>query len=98
MSSWITGELNDKIIINVEVTDDVFEIVMNNQRKAISKAVAEERERCAKVLEEWFSKRGVQFGCAGYHHGIGTKECPKESHHHHDDKCENPATEIRRLK
>ena len=51
MSSWITGELNDKIIINVEVTDDVFEIVMNNQRKAISKAVAEEREKAEKLVE-----------------------------------------------
>ena len=30
---------------------------------------------------------GGQRGCDGTHHGIGSQECPSESHHHHDDRC-----------
>lgn len=30
---------------------------------------------------------GGQRGCAGTHRGIGTPECPKEPHHHHDERC-----------
>lgn len=32
----------------------------------------------------------MQFGCGQKHHGIGTPECPKELHHHHDDRCYYP--------
>ena len=32
---------------------------------------------------------GGQRGCSGTHRGIGTPECPRELHHHHDDRC-NP--------
>jgi protein gp37 len=30
---------------------------------------------------------GGQRGCAGMHRGIGSADCPKEPHHHHDDRC-----------
>lgn len=33
-----------------------------------------------------------QWGCAGTHRGRGTKSCPAEPHHHHDDRCEPPVT------
>lgn len=29
----------------------------------------------------------VQWGHGGRHRGTGTKECPRESHHHHDERC-----------
>lgn len=33
--------------------------------------------------------RGMtQYGHAGQHHGIGTPECPRELHHHHDERCD----------
>lgn len=36
-------------------------------------------------------KRGeVQWGHQGRHNGVGTKECPKELHHHHDFRCKLP--------
>lgn len=31
------------------------------------------------------------FGCAGTHVGVGTPECPKEKHHHHDEFCKYPS-------
>lgn len=33
---------------------------------------------------------GRQYGCGGQHHGIGTRECPRELHHHHDERCRMP--------
>lgn len=30
---------------------------------------------------------GGQRGCAGMHRGIGTVDCPKHLHHHHDNRC-----------
>lgn len=30
---------------------------------------------------------GGQRGCGAMHHGIGTPECPRELHHHHDERC-----------
>jgi len=30
---------------------------------------------------------GGQRGCTGKHYGIGTTECPRELHHHHDERC-----------
>jgi protein gp37 len=30
---------------------------------------------------------GGQRGCGGLHHGTGAPECPRELHHHHDDRC-----------
>jgi hypothetical protein len=30
------------------------------------------------------------FGHAGRHHGVGTEDCPKELHHHHDEFCSLP--------
>jgi hypothetical protein len=38
------------------------------------------------------SDHGTQYGHAGRHHGIGTPDCPRELHHHHDERCERPAT------
>ena len=36
------------------------------------------------------------FGHDGRHHGIGTKDCPREMHHHHDEFCDRPtAAELR---
>lgn len=32
-----------------------------------------------------------QYGHAGQHHGVGTPDCPRELHHHHDARCETPA-------
>jgi len=31
-----------------------------------------------------------QYGHAGRHNGIGTPECPRISHHHHDERCRFP--------
>lgn len=33
------------------------------------------------------------FGCAGIHNGHGTKDCPRELHHHHDEFCNRPTNE-----
>lgn len=33
---------------------------------------------------------GTQYGCSRGHRGPGTKDCPREYHHHHDEKCEGP--------
>lgn len=30
---------------------------------------------------------GRQRGCTGMHHGDGSRECPSELHHHHDERC-----------
>jgi protein gp37 len=30
---------------------------------------------------------GGQRGCHGEHHGVGTPDCPRESHHHCDHRC-----------
>jgi protein gp37 len=30
---------------------------------------------------------GGQRGCNGTHNGIGTIDCPKHAHHHHDERC-----------
>ena len=30
------------------------------------------------------------FGHAGRHHGIGSEDCPRELHHHHDEFCSRP--------
>jgi hypothetical protein len=35
----------------------------------------------------------TQYGHAGRHHGIGTPGCPRELHHHHDERCEPPGAE-----
>lgn len=32
---------------------------------------------------------GGQRGCLGTHRGIGTAECPRTPHHHHDDRCQS---------
>lgn len=36
------------------------------------------------------SADGVQYGHEGRHHGIGTPDCPRDLHHHHDERCEPP--------
>jgi hypothetical protein len=28
-----------------------------------------------------------QWGCTGTHMGRGTPECPRDRHHHHDNRC-----------
>lgn len=30
------------------------------------------------------------FGHSGTHHGVGTEDCPRDRHHHHDDFCRMP--------
>jgi hypothetical protein len=40
--------------------------------------------RCSIGGTRWI---GGQRGCDGTHHGIGTPDCPRELHHHHDDLC-----------
>ncbi|TWD54509.1 protein gp37 [Agrobacterium vitis] len=30
---------------------------------------------------------GGQRGCGGEHYGIGTPDCPRHLHHHHDERC-----------
>lgn len=37
------------------------------------------------------SDDGTQYGHAGRHHGVGTPDCPRELHHHHDERCEQPS-------
>lgn len=46
----------------------------------------ESRERRIEKLRQgdW------QFGHAGRHHGIGTEDCPRKLHHHHDEFCDYP--------
>ena len=42
------------------------------------------------LYEEWAAAsldKSVQIGCDGKHHGRGTADCPRELHHHHDDRC-----------
>lgn len=31
-----------------------------------------------------------QWGHEGRHHGIGTPDCPRDLHHHHDERCDPP--------
>lgn len=31
-----------------------------------------------------------QFGHVGEHHGIGSEDCPRYLHHHHDEFCDLP--------
>ncbi len=38
-----------------------------------------------------------QFGHAGRHHGNGTKDCPRNLHHHHDEFCMMPNNEELKL-
>ena len=39
-------------------------------------------------------KRGDwQFGHAGRHRGTGAPDCPRDSHHHHDEFCDLPTDE-----
>jgi hypothetical protein len=42
---------------------------------------------------ERLRRRDWSFGHGGEHIGIGTKDCPKKEHHHHDDFCELPTVE-----
>jgi protein gp37 len=37
--------------------------------------------------EPLLGKVDLRLPCAGTHHGIGTLDCPRELHHHHDRKC-----------
>lgn len=37
------------------------------------------------------SDDGTQYGHAGRHHGVGTPDCPRDLHHHHDERCERPS-------
>lgn len=39
-----------------------------------------------------------QYGHAGRHHGIGTPDCPRELHHHHDARCEAPTARYERAR
>lgn len=39
----------------------------------------------------------TQYGHAGRHHGIGTPDCPRELHHHHDERCERPSANREQL-
>lgn len=32
----------------------------------------------------------TQYGHEGRHHGIGTPDCPRDLHHHHDERCSPP--------
>jgi hypothetical protein len=33
---------------------------------------------------------GAQYGHEGRHHGTGAPDCPRELHHHHDERCTPP--------
>ena len=46
---------------------------------------------CEPLLEEIdLLRHWYQWGHDGQHHGIGSPECPRELHHHHDDRCQKP--------
>jgi hypothetical protein len=32
----------------------------------------------------------TQYGHGGRHHGTGAPDCPRELHHHHDERCVSP--------
>lgn len=32
----------------------------------------------------------TQYGHEGQHHGTGAPDCPRELHHHHDERCVSP--------
>jgi protein gp37 len=37
---------------------------------------------------------GGQRGCGSTHRGIGTPDCPREPHHHHDNRCNNGIDQV----
>jgi len=47
-------------------------------------------EDAVKVAEKY----PRQYGCDGQHWGIGTTDCPKSLHHHHDERCKHPVDGI----
>lgn len=76
--------------------------ITDHLMSAMKRIRQETIEECAKVAENWARERGLQFGCDGSsersgarHHGIGTKDCPRHLHHHHDDRCVGPSEAIR---
>ena len=51
-------------------------------RASLSSALSISTHRPAR--RHWI---GGQRGCEGQHHGIGSEECPRALHHHHDKLC-----------
>lgn len=45
-----------------------------------------ETERAVADAEELAAQQDRE--CSGQHRGIGSPECPRQLHHHHDEKCE----------
>ena len=46
---------------------------------------------CEPLLEEIdLIRHWYQWGHDGTHRGIGSSECPRERHHHHDERCQKP--------
>ena len=49
-----------------------------------------------KPIEHWAKHKrskecdSVQWGHGGYHFGNGSKDCPLDYHHHHDQYCPKP--------
>jgi len=73
------------------------ELAIEELASLLKHVEAQTVERAARVADQWGRDRGMQFGCDGQHRGRGTKDCPKELHHHHDDRCESPGQAIRNL-
>jgi hypothetical protein len=53
-------------------------------------SIAAERSTVNPLRIKRLKNGDFSFGHAGTHHGIGTEDCPKHRHHHHDEFCALP--------
>lgn len=62
---------------------------------ALQSAREKAMEEMEQELKNWAVRNGFQFGCGATHAGVGTTDCPRRPHHHHDNRCEVPWETIR---
>lgn len=67
-----------------------------NLSRAVKKGRPTEFDKWAmEQLRERAEPERTQWGCDGKHHGIGTPECPRELHDHHDEFCVKPTNKVK---
>ena len=78
-----------------ECTKCVLELAVNGLTELRQQLAASESQRKA-LLEQLVGLLypGEQWGHHGMHHGNGSPGCPKQLHHHHDDHCDVPTSEM----
>jgi hypothetical protein len=69
------------------MTPERLQELRQQQRLVNPTELLDEIDRLTRELAEFRKRVGTQYGCGGQHHGKGTTECPKELHHHHDNRC-----------